>query len=228
MKEERSSYISCYYHLHHHYHHHHFVHREAFPAGSGPSDRTTYLFTYMDAKPERPSIMEIMNDYWELLPRYQGVDVDKLQYKRILYGCFPTYRDSPLKAGFDRILQVGDASGIQSPLSFGGFGSLTRHIERIVCAVDEALAPQEDPMKELYLSREYTPDDLVSAKELGMINCYQPNLSTCWMFQRAMSVRIGNQPNKKVIVGTLSNSFSGTYIYLYMHNVYLRFPKKCQ
>ena len=194
MKEERSSYISCYYHLHHHYHHHHFVHREAFPAGSGPSDRTTYLFTYMDAKPERPSIMEIMNDYWELLPRYQGVDVDKLQYKRILYGCFPTYRDSPLKAGFDRILQVGDASGIQSPLSFGGFGSLTRHIERIVCAVDEALAPQEDPMKELYLSREYTPEDLVSAKELGMINCYQPNLSTCWMFQRAMSVRIGNQP----------------------------------
>ena len=46
-------------------------HREAFPAGSGPSDRTTYLFTYMDAKPERPSIMEIMNDYWDLLPRYQ-------------------------------------------------------------------------------------------------------------------------------------------------------------
>ena len=43
---------------------------EAFPAGSGPSDRTTYLFTYMDAKPDRPSILEIMDDYWELLPRY--------------------------------------------------------------------------------------------------------------------------------------------------------------
>lgn len=32
---------------------------EAFPAGSGPTDRTTYLFTYMDAKPERPSILEV-------------------------------------------------------------------------------------------------------------------------------------------------------------------------
>ncbi len=26
---------------------------EAFPAGSGPSDRTTYLFTYIDADPRR-------------------------------------------------------------------------------------------------------------------------------------------------------------------------------
>ena len=47
-------------------------------------------------------------------------------------GLFPTYRDSPLKSRFNRILAVGDASGIQSPLSFGGFGSLTRHIERII------------------------------------------------------------------------------------------------
>ena len=32
---------------------------EAFPAGSGKGDRTTYLFTYMDAKNERPSIAEV-------------------------------------------------------------------------------------------------------------------------------------------------------------------------
>ena len=32
---------------------------EAFPAGSGKQDRTTYLFTYMDAKKERPSIAEV-------------------------------------------------------------------------------------------------------------------------------------------------------------------------
>lgn len=28
-------------------------------------------------------------------------------------------------------LQFGDASGIQSPVSFGGFGSLTRHLKRL-------------------------------------------------------------------------------------------------
>lgn len=36
--------------------------------------------------------------------------------QRILFGCFPTYRASPLKPAWDRVLQVGDASGIQSPL----------------------------------------------------------------------------------------------------------------
>ena len=65
---------------------------EAFPAGTGPTERTTYLFTYMDASKERPSIGEIMDDYWELLPRYQGVQVADLQFKRVLYGMFPTYR----------------------------------------------------------------------------------------------------------------------------------------
>lgn len=48
-----------------------------------------------------------------------------------ILGMFPTYRDSPLQTTLPRVLAVGDASGIQSPLSFGGFGSLTRHIERI-------------------------------------------------------------------------------------------------
>ena len=27
-----------------------------------------------------------MDDYWELLPRYQGVEVDDLKFLRILYG----------------------------------------------------------------------------------------------------------------------------------------------
>lgn len=36
-------------------------------------------------------------------------------------------------------MQVGDASGIQSPLSFGGFGALTRHMGRLRGAITEAL-----------------------------------------------------------------------------------------
>lgn len=36
---------------------------EAFPAGSDPRDRTTYLFTYIDAKPERPSVSEVCGDH---------------------------------------------------------------------------------------------------------------------------------------------------------------------
>lgn len=44
-------------------------------------------------------------------------------------------------------------------------------------------------------------DNLITAEHLALINPYQPNLSACWMFQRAMSVKIGSQPNPGLIVG---------------------------
>ena len=35
--------------------------------------------------------------------------------------------------------QVGDASASQSPLSFGGFGTMLRHLPRLAAGVDSAL-----------------------------------------------------------------------------------------
>jgi lycopene cyclase CruP len=32
---------------------------EAFPAASHPTDRTTYMFTYLDAHPDRPSLEQV-------------------------------------------------------------------------------------------------------------------------------------------------------------------------
>lgn len=112
---------------------------EAFPAGSGPTDRTTYMFTYLDASPSRPSLEAMLEHYWQAMPQYQGVTLDELQVQRILFGMFPTYRDSPLVPVFDRVLAVGDASGMQSPLSFGGFAALTRHLSRLTAAITDAV-----------------------------------------------------------------------------------------
>lgn len=44
---------------------------EAFPSGSGPADRTTYMFTYIDAQPTRPSLLTMMEEYWKQMPAYQ-------------------------------------------------------------------------------------------------------------------------------------------------------------
>ena len=44
---------------------------EAFPSGSGATDRTTYMFTYADAQPTRPSLLAMMEEYWKLMPKYQ-------------------------------------------------------------------------------------------------------------------------------------------------------------
>jgi hypothetical protein len=87
---------------------------------------------YLDADPSRPSLASLLDDYWDLMPKYQGLDsIDDLELLRVLFGYFPTYRDSPLPAQWDRITQIGDASGMQSPLSFGGLAALLRHIPRL-------------------------------------------------------------------------------------------------
>ena len=72
---------------------------EAFPAGSGPCDRTTYMFTYVDAHESRPSLAKVLDDYWDLMPPYQNLrSVEEVELLRVLFGYFPTYRDSPLPA----------------------------------------------------------------------------------------------------------------------------------
>ncbi|KAF7040283.1 hypothetical protein CFC21_050196 [Triticum aestivum] len=147
---------------------------EAFPAGSGPTDRTTYMFTYVDPQFGCPKLEELLEMFWDLMPGYQDTVLDNLDIRRVIYGIFPTYRDSPLPAAFDRILQVGDASGIQSPVSFGGFGSLTRHLGRLSNGVYEAVS-----------------GDFLDTQSLKLLNPYMPNLSASWLFQRAMSTRPG-------------------------------------
>lgn len=46
---------------------------QAFPAGSGPMDRTSYMFTYVDPRPGCPKLEELLEDYWDLMPNYQVV-----------------------------------------------------------------------------------------------------------------------------------------------------------
>ncbi len=151
---------------------------EAFPARDG---RTTYLFTYLDAHPSRPSLASFFEDYLTLLPDYQNVSLEQLDFVRALFGFFPCYKDSPLQYKWNRTLAVGDSSGSQSPLSFGGFGAMVRHLERLTQGIHEALDA-----------------DLLSSKALSRLQPYQPNLSVTWLFQKSMSVGVNQKlpPNK--------------------------------
>ena len=141
---------------------------EAFPARDG---RTTYLFTYLDAHPDRLSLEALFDDYFRLLPDYQNVSLEHLQFKRALFGCFPCYRQSPLKPKWDYILPIGDSSGSQSPLSFGGFGAMVRHLARLTGGIHEALQ-----------------SNTLQRGALALLQPYQPNLAVTWLFQRSMSV----------------------------------------
>ena len=161
---------------------------EAFPAKDG---RTTYLFTYMDADPQRLSLETLFDEYLRLLPEYQGVEINRLNFQRALFGFFPSYRQSPLQTPWNRILPVGDSSGNQSPLSFGGFGAMVRHLQRLTLGIAEALKT-----------------DQLSAQSLAILQPYQPSLSVTWLFQKAMSVGVNQKIDPNQINQLLSAVFA--------------------
>ena len=160
---------------------------EAFPAQDG---RTTYLFTYLDAHPQRPSLEFFFEEYLRLLPEYQGVELSQLDFQRVLFGFFPAYRDSPIRLPWSRILPVGDSSGGQSPVSFGGFGSMVRHLQRLTEGIHEAL--------QCYA---------LTRNALIQLQPYQPNIAVTWLFQRAMSVGIEQQLSPNQINQLLTGVF---------------------
>ncbi|GAB4348291.1 MAG: lycopene cyclase family protein [Cyanophyceae cyanobacterium] len=164
---------------------------EAFPAGD--RDRTTYRFAYCRPTPDAFTLHDLFKDYFQNLCDYQGLeDLEKLTYKRALFGFFPSYRDSPLRPFCDRLLALGDSSGLQSPLSFGGFGALLRHLPRLVAGLQDALAA-----------------DCLDRGDLAYLLPYQPNLAVTWLFQQAMVVepsprdRHGNPDRINQLLGTV-------------------------
>jgi lycopene cyclase CruP len=99
--------------------------------------------------------------------------LEQLAFQRALFGFFPCYRDSPLAPHWNRIVPVGDSSGNQSPLSFGGFGAMLRHLSRLTDGMHEALQT-----------------DSLSQADLSFLQPYQPNLAVTWLFQRSMSAAV--------------------------------------
>jgi len=122
----------------------------------------------------------MFQEYFRKLSEYQslGESVEELvtngdiTFTRLLFAAFPSYAASPIQypESWDRIVAIGDASGVQSPLSFGGFGALLRNLPRTVDGVVEAL--------------QY---DIVDRKSLRGLHPYLPNLASTWMMQRSMS-----------------------------------------
>jgi len=157
---------------------------QAFPASrtSAPTaeERSVYMFTYLRPDAEMPSLLETMETFWRELPSYQRLDdgggddaLAQLDVSRVVFGWFPTYRrNSPLRPSFDRVLSIGDASAVQSPISFGGFCAMLRHLPRLRRGVDLALR-----------------SDSLSCDELRLLTPYLPNLATAWMSSAAMTAR---------------------------------------
>ena len=164
---------------------------ELFPAGNG--ELTFYLFHYHQVHPDNPgSLLEMYEDFFTILPEYRRCDMEKLVWKKPTFGYIPGHfstSGSDRTVAFDRLLAIGDAASLQSPLIFTGFGSLVRNLERLTTLLDTALR-----------------HDLLSAQHLDRVRAYQSNIAVTWLFSKGMMV-----PTGKILPPQRINSMLNTF-----------------
>ena len=165
---------------------------ELFPGAN--EELTIYLFHYHEVNPKNPgSLLEMYEDFFTILPEYRRCDLDKLVWKKPTFGYIPGHfsvgsRDRTV--AFDRLIAIGDAASLQSPLVFTGFGSLVRNLERLTTLLDTALK-----------------HDLLSFRHLNRISAFQSNIAVTWMFSKGMMVPTGKFIPPQRINSMLNNFF---------------------
>ena len=164
---------------------------ELFPAGNG--ELTFYLFHYHQVHPDNPgSLLEMYEDFFTILPEYRRCDLEQLVWKKFTFGYIPGHFSTSSRdrtVAFDRLVAIGDAASLQSPLIFTGFGSLVRNLGRLTTLLNTALE-----------------HDLLTAKHLNQIRAYQSNISVTWLFSKGMMV-----PTGKILPPQRINSMLNTF-----------------
>lgn len=166
---------------------------ELFPGGNG--ELTFYLFHYHQVNPDNPgSLLEMYEDFFNILPEYRRCDMEQLVWKKPTFGYIPGHfsiSDRDRTVAYDRILTIGDAASLQSPLVFTGFGSLVRNLERLTTLLHTTLE-----------------HDLLTAEHLNQIRAYQSNISVTWLFSKGMMVPTGKTlPPQRI--NSMLNTFFG-------------------
>jgi lycopene cyclase CruA len=119
---------------------------------------------------EHPTLLELFEDYFHLLPNYKPLGPD-FRHLKPVYGYIPARhslrrQEVPLLRG---VVPIGDSAAQQSPLTFCGFGSHVRNLGRTTSLLRMALR-----------------DGLTEPAHLGQISSYQVNVSLNWVFSRFM------------------------------------------
>jgi len=169
---------------------------ELFP-GEG-EEMAIYLFHYHQVHPKNPgSLLEMYEDFFTILPEYRRCDLEQISWKKPTFGYIPGHfstRSSDRTVAFDRLVSIGDAASLQSPLVFTGFGSLVRNLERLTILLDTALK-----------------HNLTSCYHLNKIRAYQSNIAVTWLFSKGMMVPTGIFIPPQRINATL-NTFFGLLV----------------
>lgn len=166
---------------------------ELFPGQD--EELTVYLFHYHQVHPDNPgSLLEMYEDFFTILPEYRRCDLDKLTWRKATFGYIPGHfsvRSRDRKVAIDRLIAIGDAASLQSPLVFTGFGSLVRNLSRLTDLLHTALQ-----------------HDLLESHHLEQIRAFQSNVAVTWLFSKGMMVPTGEQvPPARI--NSMLNTFFG-------------------
>jgi lycopene cyclase CruA len=160
---------------------------EGFPGRAG--ETTVYLFYYDLAGPDHApgqSLLDLFEQYFALLPGYRPLRPD-FAHLRPVYGYIPARHGRRGETARRGLICLGDAAAGQSPLTFCGFGSNTRHLPHVSHELDALLRR-----------------DRLEARDLRPIGPHQPNLKPTWAFARLMQPWPGAGPHA---VNRLMNAF---------------------
>ncbi len=137
---------------------------EGFAGDPRADDYTTYLFFY-DAidSPADKSLLALFERYFESLPSYKRPG-SQWRVTKPVFGYIPSFHGRGFakrkRTAGDRVLTVGDAAGLSSPLTFCGFGSHVRNLRRLTQWTKRAL-----------------DEDALAENSLAQINAYEPRVA---------------------------------------------------
>ncbi len=137
---------------------------EGFAGNPRKDEYTTYLFFYdsVESKADK-SLLGLFENYFEKLPDYKQKN-GAWRVVKPVFGYIPSVHhrgwNNVKKTATDRVLLIGDAAGLSSPLTFCGFGSHVRNLRKLTAQVENALQ-----------------ENITDEKNLGKINAYEPRVA---------------------------------------------------
>ena len=137
---------------------------EGFAGNPTKDEYTTYLFFYdsVESKADK-SLFRLFEDYFEKLPAYKEKN-GAWRVVKPVFGYIPSVHhrgwNNVKKTATDRVLLVGDAAGLSSPLTFCGFGSHVRNLRRLTDLTEKSFQ-----------------ENLFNEKSLSQINTYEPRVA---------------------------------------------------
>lgn len=113
----------------------------------------TYLFFYDEiSSTQNKSLLSLYEVFFKEIHQYKKADIN-FHIERPLFGIIPSYLHKSLfqqkRIATQNIVCLGDSAGLSSPLTYCGFGSFIRNLDRTTSRLDHYIRSKKTDQKHL-------------------------------------------------------------------------------